>query len=75
LISIVVVFLDRRFFVPESELIFTSTRTWGMLGFSFLAFLQSMGGILAAWEAVRLKEENPWDKIDINEIITKNIEK
>jgi cellulose synthase (UDP-forming) len=75
LISVVIVFIDRRFFVPESELFFTSTRTWGMLGFSFLAFIQSMGGILAAWEAMRLKEENPWDKIDVNNIITKKMKK
>jgi len=71
LISIVIVFIDRRYFVPESELIFTSTRTWGMLGFSMLAFIQSMGGIFAAWGAVRLKEEDPWDKINIDKIITK----
>lgn len=75
LFSVVVIFIDRRFFVPESELIFTSTRTWGMLGFSFMAFIQSMGGILAAWEAMKLKEEDPWEKIDINKIITKEPKK
>ena len=71
LISVVIVIVDRRYFVPESELLFSSTRTWGMLGFAFIIFIQSMGGIYAAWEAIKLKEENPWEKLDINKV--KNI--
>lgn len=74
LISVVIVFIDRKYFVPESELLLTSTRTWGMLGFSFLAFLQSLGGIFAAWGAMKLKEEEPWGKVDIDKIIIKNKE-
>ena len=60
--------IDRRYFVPESELLFSSTRTWGMLGFAFIIFIQSLGGIYAAWEAIKLKEENPWEKIDISKV-------
>ncbi len=67
-LSVIIVFIDRRYFVPESELLFSSTRTWGMLGFAFIIFLQSWGGIYAAWEAVNLKEENPWDSVDIDKI-------
>jgi cellulose synthase (UDP-forming) len=72
LISVVIVIIDRKYFVPESELLLTSTRTWGMLGFSFLAFLQSLGGIFAAWGAMKLKEEEPWEKVDVDKIIINN---
>ncbi len=68
IVSVTVLFFDRKYFVPESELLFTSSRTWGMIGFSLIAFLQSLGGILAALGAIRLKEEMPWEKIDVNNI-------
>ena len=70
LLAVIIVFFDRMYFVPESELLFTSTRTWGMLGFSFIAFIQSSGGILAAMESYRLKEESPWEKVNIKNIIS-----
>ncbi len=75
LFSVILVFFNRKYYVPESELLFTSARTWGMIGFSILAFVQSTGGILAAMEALRLKEEIPWDHIDVNNISTKIIKK
>lgn len=67
IISVVGVLIERRYFTPESELIFTAQRTWGMIGFSFIAFVQSIGGILAAYEAMHLKEEDAWSRISIKE--------
>ncbi len=74
IIAVIVVFLDRRYFVPESELLFTSTRTWGMIGFSMIAFIQSTGGILAAMESYRLKDEEPWEKVEPDDIVVTPLE-
>lgn len=70
LFAIVMVFVVRRFYIPESQLIFTAEKTWGMLGFAFIACVMSCGGILAALEASYLKEEDPWDKVDLTTIKT-----
>lgn len=69
LIGVITVYINRRYFVPESELLFTAQKTWGMIGFSFIALIQSIGGILAALQSMRLKDENPWEAIDISKII------
>jgi cellulose synthase (UDP-forming) len=50
----------------ESELIFSAQKTWGMVGFSMLAFIQSFGGILASYEASTLSVENAWERIKVN---------
>ena len=65
LFTLVGVYTERRYVTPESELLFTAQKTWGMIGFSFLAFIQSIGGILAAYEAVHLKAEDAWSRIKI----------
>lgn len=70
LFAVIMVFAVRRFYIPESQLIFTAERTWAMLGFAFIAFVMSCGGILAALEASYLKEEDPWDKVDLTTIKT-----
>jgi len=70
IISVIVIFFDRKYFVPESELLFTSTRTWGMLGFSLVAFIQSMAGIFAAMGAIKLKEDIPWEHVKVDNIKT-----
>jgi cellulose synthase (UDP-forming) len=62
------VIINRRYFVPESEMFFTAEKTWGMIGFSLLAFIMSLGGILAAWGSVHLKAEDPWESVDLNKI-------
>ena len=64
-ITVIGVYIERRYFTPESELIFTAQRTWGMIGFSLIAFIQSVGGILAAYEALHLKAEDAWSRIKI----------
>ncbi|MEI6680992.1 MAG: glycosyltransferase [Bacteroidota bacterium] len=62
------VFVTRRFLTPESELVLTAEKTWGMIGFAALAALVASGGLYAAWESRKLKEEDPWESIDINKI-------
>jgi cellulose synthase (UDP-forming) len=62
------VFIKRRFFVPESELVFSSEKVWGMMGFAFIAVILASGGIYAALEARRMKPEEPWAEVDINQI-------
>lgn len=58
----------RRFYMPESELVSSAERTWGMIGFAFLAFIMAAGGVYAALEARRMKVEAPWDKVDIKNL-------
>lgn len=67
-ITVISIFIIRRFYMPESELIFTAERTWGMIGFAFIAFIMSFGGLLAALEANYLTEEDPWDTVNLNNI-------
>ena len=66
ILTVIGVYINRRFFVPESELSFTRQQTWGMLGFSLIVFIQSLGGLWAAYSAVRLKSEDAWSRIKIN---------
>jgi len=68
LITVTSVYIHRRYYVPESELSFTAERVWGMLGFAFIAFSQSVVGIFAALETIWLKEDEPWRKVDISKI-------
>ena len=67
-ITVVGVYINRRYFTPVSELIFTAEKVWGMVGFSFIAFIQSIGGIYAAYEAKKMKDEEPWYKIEVSKI-------
>lgn len=66
LVSVIGVYIRRRYFMGESELIFSAQKTWGMVGFSMLAFIQSFGGILASYEASTLSVENAWERIKVN---------
>jgi cellulose synthase (UDP-forming) len=68
LILVVSVYIHRRYYVPESELAFTAERVWGMLGFAFIAFVQSVIGIFAALETIWLKEDEPWQHVDVSAI-------
>ena len=65
IITTIGVYINRRFFIPESELLFTRQQTWGMLGFAFIVFVQAIGGLWAAYSAVKLKPENAWSRIKI----------
>lgn len=66
LITVFGIYINRRYFVPESELYFTRQMTWGMLGFAFVVFLQALGGIFASWQASTIQPEDAWDRIKIN---------
>ncbi|MCK9220324.1 MAG: glycosyltransferase [Bacteroidales bacterium] len=62
------VVFHRKYFMNESDLVFTAERTWAMMGFAFIAFLMTLGGIYAALESRRLKEEEPWKSVDLHQI-------
>ncbi|MFZ4543843.1 MAG: glycosyltransferase family 2 protein [Saprospiraceae bacterium] len=65
LITVIGVYVERRYFTAESELTFSAQRTWGMLAFSFVAFIQSVGGIMASYGGLNLKAEDAWSRIII----------
>ena len=67
LVGLVAIFINRRFFMEESTVLLSSYKTWGMIGFSFLASIQSIAGLMAAYEAVNLKPDDPWGRVKIKE--------
>jgi cellulose synthase (UDP-forming) len=67
-ITFIAVFITRRFYTPESELVLNAEKTWGMLGFAAVASLVASGGLYATWESTGLSEEDPWNSIDIPDI-------
>jgi cellulose synthase (UDP-forming) len=70
IITVFSVLSYRRFFTPESMLILSAEKVWGMIAFAFIAFIMAVGGILAALEAHSLKEEEPWADIELKKIKT-----
>lgn len=64
--AILGVVVYRRFYMPESLLAQSAEKAWGMIGFAFLAFLMSLGGVYAALEARKMKVEEPWENVDLN---------
>lgn len=74
IIGVVLLFGYRWFFVSDSELLLSSSKNWGMLGFASIAFIQSIAGILAAYEALGLKPEDPWRRVNVekDKILIKN---
>ena len=68
IITSISIFFYRKYFMNETDLVFTAEKTWGMLGFAFIAFVMSVGGVLAAIEANFLSEEDPWDRVDLDGI-------
>jgi cellulose synthase (UDP-forming) len=67
-VTFTLVYITRRFFTPESELVLTAEKTWGMIGFAALASIVAAGGLYAAWSSWKLKDEDPWDSVDIHKI-------
>jgi cellulose synthase (UDP-forming) len=68
LMTIIGVYVQRRFWIPESELILSAEQSWGMIAFAFIPFMLAMGGVFAALEAHRLKAISPWESIDLTQI-------
>jgi cellulose synthase (UDP-forming) len=67
-LTFILVFITRRYYTPESVLVLSAEKTWGMIGFASLAAVVASGGLYAAWESRKLKEEDAWDSIDIHKI-------
>lgn len=65
IIGMIAIYINRRFFMPESELFLSVQKTWGMIGFSLIAFVMSAISVFIAYEATYLKEDDPWTHIDI----------
>lgn len=75
LILITTMFISRRYFLSETQVLATQEAVWGMIGFATLSFLMSLGGIVAAVESIYLKAEDTWDNVDLELISKKNNEK
>lgn len=67
-LTIIIVFVRRKYFTAEAELVMSAEKTWGMFAFAALAVVMSFGGVLAALEARNLKVEDPWEKVDVNKL-------
>lgn len=65
LLAVSAIVVQRRFFTHEADLVLSAERTWSMIAFAFVPFLLTIGGLLAAWEARRLKDEDPWDNVRV----------
>jgi cellulose synthase (UDP-forming) len=74
IVAFAIILIRRLYFLSEDDLIFTSERTWAMLGFAFIAFIMSSGGLMAAMEARKLKVEEPWSSIDVEQLKKTNDE-
>lgn len=75
LLMITGVYIERRYFIPESELMLTTKKTWAMIGFALIAFLQFTGGIAAAYQSLFIKAENAWERITVNQDKTITVKK
>jgi len=75
IVALIYIVIQRRFYLPESELVLSAEKTWAMIGFAFVAFIMSFGGIIAAWQGKNMKVEDPWDTVDLDSINTKPDEK
>ncbi len=67
-VTIAIVAYSRRYIIPESELILSGEKTWGMIGFATVAVLMAIGGVYGAWQSRNLPTDDPWDTIDIKNI-------
>jgi hypothetical protein len=63
------ILIYRRFYMPEGELTGSAERTWGMIFFAFLAFVMAIGGIYAAMEARKMKAEDPWETVNLKNML------
>ena len=70
IVSLLYVLYSRRFLVSESKLSLSSEITWGMMAFAFIAIVLVIGGLYAAWESKGMKVEEPWTKVNLDDIKT-----
>ena len=68
LITFFYVVIKRLYFTPEAKLSLTSPDVWGMIAFAAVPFILSLGGIYAAYQSARIKEEDPWSKVELGKM-------
>lgn len=66
--TLIAIIFQRKYFTPEASLALTTGEIWGMVFFASLAYLMSFGGLYAAYEGTKMKVEEPWKKVNIDEI-------
>lgn len=66
------VIYERRYIIPETILVMTAEKTWGMIGFAIISFFLALGGMYAVVDSQLLKPEDPWDLVDIDQLIKQN---
>ena len=65
LLTLMGIYIERRYYISESELLLTTEKTWAMIGFAMISFVQFLGGIGAAYRSKFIKPENAWDRIEV----------
>ena len=68
IITIFFVVMMRRYFTSEARLELSSGFIWGMVGFSVISFFMSLGGLYAALESEKISVEDPWEKVNLDNI-------
>jgi len=63
--TIIYVLYNRHYVLPDTELVFTSVQTWGMIAFASISFLMALGGLYAVYDSMNLTVEDPWDTAPI----------
>jgi len=66
--AIISIFISRKYYLTDAQLLATREITWAMAGFALLSFIMSVGGIYAAAEAWSMKQEDAWDSVDLSQI-------
>ena len=61
-------FITRRFFLSDTQLLATREMVWAMMAFATLSFIMSVGGLYAAAESKRMKAEDAWDSVDLEQL-------
>ncbi len=72
IVTIIALFIYRKFYMTEYDLLATREAVWSMIGFASLPFVMSLVGIYAATESKRMKAEDCWDYVDLTKIKTKS---
>ncbi|MBK7407308.1 MAG: hypothetical protein IPJ40_03985 [Saprospirales bacterium] len=70
LTTVIYVVVQRKYYTPETRMALTSSEVWGMVAFAGLAYFMTFGGIYAAWKSRKIKAEEPWALVDLEEIRT-----
>jgi cellulose synthase (UDP-forming) len=71
-IAVISIAIHRRFQMTEYDLLETREGMWSMLSFASVSFIMSTIGIYAASESKRMKVEDCWDFVDLNQIKTES---